>query len=186
MQQSTHTKNTYSLLAASLLAMGLGQLLLSFGRDFIEAQQPIDWAHWLIFAGAVGTAASFFRMRLGRLGKIAKLLVVAGMLGFVGMVAIDIVLWTVPGNPVTDDALDAALVSPQVAIPFLWVGPSLFFVGLALKAAEWWRGSAGAAALIIIGTLLSGFGQAVGNDSITLFSFVCMLGGLALLWRANP
>ena len=75
-----------------------------------------------------------------------------GAIGFGGMVAIDLLLWTLPSEPMLDDALGAALDAPQVAVPFLWVGPALFFIGLALVAVEWLRMSVWAAGLFIVGT----------------------------------
>lgn len=177
-----NTKNAYIILWVSLLAMGLGQLLLSFGRDFVAGQKPIDWAHWLLLVGAVGAAASFLRMQQGTLGRVARLFVVLGAVGFTGMVAIDILLWTIPEAPAVDDAIDIALDSPAVAVPFLWVGPSLLFMGIALKALEWWRQSTWAAALTLVGTLLNGFGQATRSYTVILLSFVLMLVGLAGLW----
>lgn len=185
MEQITRTKSATLFLAASLAAMGLGQLLLSFGRDFIDAQQPTDWAHWLILIGAVGGALSTSGFAYGKLGRTGRALVTIGAIGFGGMVAIDLMLWTLPADPMLDDALGAALDSPQVAMPFLWVGPSLFFIGLLLIAVEWVRLSAWAAALFIVGTLLNGVGAATGVDSITLVSFAIMLAGLGGLFAAT-
>jgi hypothetical protein len=185
MEQFTRTRNSVLFLAVSLAAMGVGQLLLSFGRDFIDAQQPIDWAHWLILIGAVGGALSISELGHGRLGRIARSLVVIGAVAFGGMVAIDLLLWTLPAEPVLDDALSAALDAPQVAVPFLWVGPALFFIGLALVAVEWLRLSAWAAGLFVVGTVLSGVGAATGVDGITLVSFAIMLAGLGGLFAAT-
>ena len=184
MEQFTRTRNSVLFLAVSLAAMGVGQLLLSFGRDFINAQQPIDWAHWLILIGAVGGALSIPGFGYIRLGRIARSLVVIGAVGFGGMVAIDLLLWTLPTEPMLDDALSAALDAPQLAVPFLWVGPALFFIGLALVAVEWLRLSAWAG-LFIVGTVLSGVGAATGVDGITLASFAIMLAGLCGLFAAT-
>jgi hypothetical protein len=185
MEQITRTRNSVLCLAVSLAAMGVGQLLLSFGRDFINAQRPIDWAHWLILMGAVGGAISIQGFGYRRIGRIARSLVVIGAVGFGGMVAIDLLLWTLPAEPMLDDALGAALDAPHVAVPFLWVGPALFFIGLALAAVEWLRLSAWAAGLFIVGTVLSGVGAATGVDGITLVSFAIMLAGLGGLLAAT-
>ncbi|MDQ0576848.1 hypothetical protein [Agromyces albus] len=188
MEQITRTRSAVLFLAVSLAAMGVGQLLLSFGRDFVDAQQPIDWAHWLILIGAVGGALStsgFVLGQLGQLGRIARAFVVIGAIGFGGMVAIDLMLWTLPADPMLDDALRAALDSPQVAVPFLWVGPALFFIGLMLIAVEWVRLSARAAGLFIVGTLLNGVGAATRVDGITLVSSAIMLAGLGGLLAAT-
>lgn len=185
MEQITRTRSAALFLAASLAAMGVGQLLLSFGRDFIDAQQPIDWAHWLILIGAVGGALSISGFVYGQLGRIARAFVVIGAIGFGGMVAIDLMLWTLPAEPMLDDTLSAALDSPQVAVPFLWVGPSLFFIGLMLIAIEWVRLSAWAAGLFIVGTVLNGVGAATRVDGITLVSFAIMLAGLGGLFAAT-
>ena len=185
MEQITRTKSAALFLAVSLAAIGVGQLLLSFGRDFIDAQQPIDWAHWLILLGAVGGALSASGLVLGQLGRIARAFVVIGAIGFGGMVAIDLMLWTLPADPMLDDALSVALDSPQVALPFLWVGPALFFIGLMLIAVEWVRLSVWAAGVFIVGTVLNGVGAATGVDGITLVSFAIMLAGLGGLFAAT-
>lgn len=84
-----------------------------------------------------------------------------------------------------DDALGAALDSPQVAVPFLWVGPALYFIGLLLIAVEWVRLSAWAAGLFILGAVLNGIGAAAGVDGLTLASFAIMLAGLSVLIAAT-
>ena len=185
MEQITRTRNATLVLAVSLAAMGVGQLLLSFGRDFIDAQQPIDWAHWLILIGAAGGALSTSGFVLGRFGRVGRAFVVIGAIGFGGMVAIDLMLWTLLADPALDDALSAALDSPQVAVPFLWVGPALFFIGLLLIAVEWVRLSTWAAGIFIFGTVLNGVGAATGVDGITLVSFAIMLAGLGGLLAAT-
>lgn len=185
MEQTTRIRSAAPFLALSLAAMGAGQLLLSFGRDFIDAQQPIDWAHWLILIGAVGGALGISGLVLGRLGRIARAFVVIGAIGFGGMVAIDLMLWTLPADPMLDDALSSALNSTQVAVPFLWVGPALFFIGLVLVAVEWVRLNAWAAGLFIVAAVLNGVGAATRVDGVTLVSFAIMLAGLGGLFAAT-
>jgi hypothetical protein len=166
-------------LVASLFLMGLGQTFLTLGRDFINAQRPIDWAHWLILLGAVGAVTSIISLKTkGILEKIATTFVGLGAIAFIGMVAIDILLWTIPPDPNVDDVLDEALSSPGVAIPFLWVGPSLFFIGLALKGLTWWKSNTWAAALLIVGTLLCGYGEAISTRIVTVGGFVAMIMGV--------
>ena len=162
--------------------MALGQMLLGFGREFIDSQRPIDWAHWLLLVGAVGVAISVAQTKSGPIGKIARTLIIVGAIAFISMCAIDFLLWTLPAEPTIDDALDEALNSPGIAIPFLQVGPSLLFIGLALKALEWWRLSMWGVTLLICGTLLSGYGQAIGNRWVVVASFIMMLIGLIGVW----
>jgi hypothetical protein len=176
------TKSQFAILSGSLLLMALGQMLLGFGREFIDSQKPIDWAHWLSLVGAVGVAISVARMKSGALGKIAGVLIIIGAIAFIGMCAIDFLLWTLPAEPTIDDLRDEALNSPGIAIPFLWVGPSLLFIGLALKALEWWRLRIWGVTLLISGTLLSGYGQAIGNRWVVVASFIMMLFGLTGVW----
>jgi hypothetical protein len=176
------TKSQFAILSGSLLLMALGQMLLGFGREFIDSQKPIDWAHWLSLVGAVGVASSVAQTKSGAIGKIASVLIIIGAIAFIGMCAIDFLLWTLPAEPTIDDVLDEALNSPGIAIPFLWVGPSLLFIGLALKALEWWRLSIWGVTLLISGTLLSGYGQAIGNRWVVVASFIMMLFGLTGVW----
>src|SRR5688572_8930405 len=176
------TKSQFAILSGSLLLMALGQMLLGFGREFIDSQKPIDWAHWLWLVGAVGVAISVAQTKTGAIGKIARVLIIIGAIAFIGMCAIDFLLWTLPAEPTIDDVLDEALNSPGIAIPFLWVGPSLLFIGLALKALEWWRLRIWGVTLLISGTLLSGYGQAIGNRWVVVASFIMMLFGLTGVW----
>ena len=176
------TKSQFAILSGSLLLMALGQMLLGFGREFIDSQKPIDWAHWLSLVGAVGVGISVAQTKSGAIGKIARVLIIIGAIAFIGMCAIDFLLWTLPAEPTIDDVLDEALNSPGIAIPFLWVGPSLLFIGLALKALEWWRLSIWGVTLLISGTLLSGYGQAIGNRWVVVASFIMMLFGLTGVW----
>lgn len=155
---------------------------MGFGREFIDSQKPIDWAHWLTLTGAVGVAISIAQTKSESIGKIARMLVIVGAIAFIGMCAIDFLLWTLPAGPVIDDALDEALNSPGIAIPFLQVGPSLLFIGLALKALEWWSLSRWGVIVLISGTLLSGYGQAIGDRWVVVASFIIMLIGLTGVW----
>jgi hypothetical protein len=175
------SQKKFTTLIGSLFLMGLSQAMLGLGRNFIDSQRPIDWAHWLALVGAVGVAVSIAQMRAGPIGKVARVLVVAGAIAFVGMVAIDVLLWTIEEDPIVDAALDEALDSPGVAIPFLWVGPSLLFIGLALKALEWWKASAPGAALLILGTLICGFGQSIPHRWTVVGGFIVMLVGLVVV-----
>jgi hypothetical protein len=181
-QISTHSTLSrltgFLLLIGAIVAMGAGQLLLSFGRDFVLAQQPVDWAHLLLLAGAVGGVIGAARLPLGRLGAAGWVLTALGALAFSGMVAIDLLLWVIPGQPTVDEALDQALSSPLVAVPFLWVGPSLFFIGLMLLAAEWVARRSRVAVLVLVGLLGIGTGAATGIDGITLVAYVVTLAGL--------
>ena len=180
--QNLLTKSQFTILSGSLLLMALGQMMLGFGREFIDSQRPIDWAHWLSLIGAVGVAMSVAQTKFGPIGKIARVLIIVGAIAFIGMCAIDFLLWTLPAEPTIDDALDEALNSPGIAIPFLWVGPSLLFIGLALKALEWWRLSRWGVTVLISGTLLSGYGQSIGNRWVVVTSFIMMLIGLTGVW----
>jgi hypothetical protein len=173
------------LLTGSVAAMAAGQLLLSFGRDFIDAQRPVDWAHLLLLAGAAGGAIGAARLPLGRLGYVGWVLTTLGALAFSGMVALDLLLWGIPQQPIVDDALDQALGSPLVAVPFLWVGPSLFFIGLTLLSAEWVIRRSRVAMLVIAGLLGIGLGTATGIDGVTLASFAITLVGLGAVLATN-
>ncbi len=181
-QIPTHTTLSrltgFLLVMGAVAAMGAGQLLLSFGRDFIDAQRPVDWAHLLMLAGAIGGLIGAARLPLGRLGSVGWVLTTLGALAFSGMVAIDLMLWATPTQTVVDEALQIALDSPLVAVPFLWVGPSLFFIGLTLLAAEWVIRRSRIAVLVILGLLGIGAGTASGVNAITLAAFVVTLVGL--------
>ncbi len=175
----------FLLVMGSVAAMAAGQLLLSFGRDFVVAQRPVDWAHLLLLAGAAGGAIGASRLPLGRLGYAGWVLTTLGALAFAGMVAIDLLLWVTPAEIAVDAALDQALASPLVAVPFLWVGPSLFFIGLTLLAAEWAIRRSRVAILVIAGLLGIGLGTATGIDGITLGSFAITLVGLGAVLATN-
>lgn len=175
---SLPTRQQLTLLGSSLLVMGTSQALLGMGREFINAQRPIDWAHWLLLIGAVGAASSVAKMKAGKLGTFATIVILIGAIAFIGMSAIDILLWTLPPHEVVDKAISEALRTPGIAIPFLWVGPSLFFIGLALKSLEWRKISIVGVTLLVLGTFVSGYGQGIGNRWLVVISFVMMLLGL--------
>jgi hypothetical protein len=175
-------KSQIILLALSLAVLGIGQALLILGRDFIRAQQPVDWTHWLILVGAAGAACAVGSMSFGKVGRLGRGLLIAGSVAFICMAGIDFFLWALPSNEIINPILDDALDKPAISIPLLQIGPSLFFVGLCLLGIEWRRVSQLGASLLIAGTLISGIGQAARVRWIVAVSFLIMLAGLFLIW----
>jgi hypothetical protein len=53
---------------------------------------------------------------------------------------------------------------------------------LALKATEWWKSSAAGAVLLILGTLICGYGQAVSQRWAVVAGFAAMLAALAAVY----
>ena len=176
------SKSQFRGLCGAMLLLTAGQVLLSQGRAFVMAQRPIDWAHWLLLLGAVSVAGVVAYLTVGPLGRIGRFFVMAGAVAFIGMCTIDFLMWSLPSDAARQNLFNEGVRAPVIAIPFLQVGPSLLFAGLALMAIEW-RGFQPLTTLLFTGGIMvSGYGQFGGQRWIVALGHLLMLAALVIFW----
>lgn len=105
------------------------------GNEFAHAQKPIDFAHWLNLIGAVLLINFNEIFPKNKIGKIGSILTAMGVIAFIGLNTIDFISWSFGDDNDNRIAFFNQLAStPAIAFPFVYVGPSLLFLGLSIHA----------------------------------------------------
>lgn len=136
------------------------QLLLLKGEEFVQSQQPIDYVHWLLFIGAI-CSLSVNPLFSGKFfGDIASVLTSLGVLALLGQATIDFVWWSYGEDIDGMSHLVAQIMSePSIRIPFVTLGPALFYLGVGLHALRRIRVNPIWALLTIIAIVITGLGS---------------------------
>lgn len=120
--------------------IGLSLFVISYwlftkGNEFAHSQKPIDFAHWLNLTGAVLLLNFNKIFPKNNIGKIASILTSIGIIAFIGLNTIDFISWSF-GNDNDSRKLffNQLAKTPAIAFPFVYVGPSLLFIGLSVHA----------------------------------------------------
>ena len=161
----------------------LSYILFSLGPNQIYFQKPIDFAHWFNLTGAV-LLFSFNRVfPKNTINSVASFIATIGVIAHIGLCTIDFIMWSF-GN---DDSAKAALSehignTPAIVYPFVIVGPSLLYIGLALHAANFIKTNTLSALMVIVGAPATGFSFFIlKNGMYMLLSCALFTFGLALL-----
>lgn len=165
----------------------ISRLLLSQGTEFINAQQPFDFAHSFMLIGAVLTLSFSFVFPKNIFNSIATLLTVLGIIAHIGMCAIDFVFWSFGDDYASRDALLGHLINtPAIWMPFFVIGPALLFIGLSTHAWYFIKSHTLAAILTLLGSSGIGLGQMMGNNNMAIIAYLVFSIGLAMLaFRKN-
>lgn len=116
-----------------LLLLALSHLLLSFGYTFLMSQKPIDFAHWSMLLGATLLFSLWFCLPGNLTKKVGLSLMTLGIAGIVGMCMIDFLLWAMNDDQEIKEKLFHYInSSPSIKIPFLILGPTLFYSGISI------------------------------------------------------
>lgn len=169
----------------TICSIGLGLFVLSYilfslGPYQAYFQEPIDFAHWLNLIGAV-LLFSFNRVfPKNTLNSVAAVVTTIGIIAHVGLCTIDFIMWSF-GN---DESAKAALSehisnTPSILFPFIIVGPSFLFIGLALHASNFIKTHTIASLMVILGAPAVGFSFFILKNG-TLMVLSCLLFALGL------
>ena len=180
-------RSTFIHLAIGLAFLTAGQVGLSFGRAFINAQWPVDWSHWFLLIGAVWSAVAFSTYSGGKCVFVGRLLVLAGAIGFVGMCTIDFIMWAMPDVESRTVLYEQTLRRPQIAGPFLEIGPNLLYIGFVVLAVAWWRTAKVLTTQFIVSILACGLANVFGDRWHVAVGHAMIFGAaLALALRKTP
>jgi hypothetical protein len=166
----------------------LSRILMSNGTSFINAQHPIDFAHWAMLTGALLMTPFHRFFPKGIFNTIATPMTMLGIAAHIGMCTIDFVLWSYGDAPESRDALIHHLANtPVIWMPFITIGPSLLYAGLATQAWPFVLSHPLAVVLTMLGSVLFVLGHVVfHNEIISIIGFVIFATGLIrLLYRKN-
>ena len=164
----------------------LSYILFSLGSMQAWFQKPIDFAHWFNLIGAVLLMSFNKVLPKNNLSYIASVLTTIGVVAHIGLCTIDFIMWSF-GN---DDAGRAELSeqisnTPSILYPFVIIGPSMLFLGLAVHASNFIRSHTISALMVILGAPAVGFSFFILKNGIymVLSCLIFALGLLLLLYR---
>lgn len=158
-------------------------ILFSQGSKLAYFQKPIDFAHWFNLIGAVLLLSFNKVFPKNNLNTLASFLTALGVIAHIGLCTIDFIMWSF-GN---DDSARMQLSehisnTPSILYPFIIVGPSLLFIGLAVHASNFIKTHTLQALMVILGAPAVGFSFFIMKDGVCMV-LSCLLFslGLALL-----
>jgi hypothetical protein len=158
-----------------------------FSQISLNTQKPIDFAHWFNLIGAVLLISFNFIFPKNTLNSIASIITTIGVIAHIGLCTIDFILWSFGNNEIKSEELRIQLTNtPSILYPFVIVGPSFLFVGLALHATNFIKVEPIKVFMVIIGAIIIGISFFVLKNGIFML-LGCLLFalGLALLIYRN-
>ena len=182
--------NQKSICSIGLLFFVVSYILFSMGSKAACFQKPIDFAHWLNLIGAV-LLFSFNRLfPKNSLGIASSLVTTLGCIAHVGLCTIDFIMWSYGDNDEAKTALSEHISNtPSILYPFVIIGPSFLFIGLAMHALNFIKTNTASALMVIVGAPAIGFSFFILKNGLhmVLSSLLFALGLTLLLYRKeNP
>ena len=165
----------------------LSYLMFSQGAKLSYFQKPIDFAHWFNLIGAVLMLSFNAVFPKNKLGSVAAFLTTLGVVAHVGLCTIDFIMWSFGNDEIAKADLGAQISNtPAIFYPFVVVGPSFLFLGLALHAANFLKTNTLSALMTIIGAPAVGISFfLLKNGILMLLSCFLFAFGLLLLIYAK-
>lgn len=170
-----------NLCTAGLICFVISYVFFSQGA--LNNQKPIDFAHWFNLIGATLLFPFNFVFPKNKLNTIASFITSLGVIAHIGLCTIDFIFWSFGNDEIRSEALRIHLSNtPSILFPFVIIGPSLLFVGLALHASNFIKTHSLKALLVIFGAIIIGLSYFVLKDGIfMLLGCILFSLGLALL-----
>ena len=163
-------------------------IMFSQGSKLAYFQKPIDFAHWFNLIGAVLLLSFNNVFPKNKLNTVASFLTILGVIAHIGLCTIDFIMWSFGDDDIAKAQLSEHISNtPSILFPFIIIGPSLLFIGLATHASNFIKTNPISSLLVIIGA------PAVGYSFFILKNGMCMvlsclvfaLGLVLLLYRGE-
>lgn len=172
----------------SICLIGLSFFVVSYimfsqGSKLAYLQKPIDFAHWFNLIGAV-LLISFNRVfPKNNLNTVASFLTALGVIAHIGLCTIDFIMWSFGNDDIAKAKLSEHISNtPSILFPFIIVGPSLLFIGLAVQASNFIKTHTLKALMVIVGAPAVGFSFFILKDGVYMvLSCLLFASGLVLL-----
>ena len=161
----------------------LSYIMFSQGSKLAYFQKPIDFAHWFNLIGAVLLISFNNVFPKNKLNSVASFLTTLGVIAHIGLCTIDFIMWSFGDNDIARTELSNHISNtPSILFPFIIIGPSFLFVGLAAHAANFIKTHPISAAMVIVGAPAVGFSFFVLKNGVAMVSSCILFAlGLALL-----
>ncbi|GAA3562346.1 hypothetical protein [Snuella lapsa] len=172
----------------TICIIGLFLFVISYwiftkGNEFAHSQKPIDFAHWLNLIGAVLLLNFNKVFPKNGIGKIASTLTIMGVIAFIGLNTIDFISWSFGNdNDGRIEFFNQLANTPSIAFPFVYVGPSLLFLGLSIHSLNFIKSNPFGFILTFSGAIFMGLGYFLWNNLIyTALGVTILAFGLILI-----
>ncbi len=169
-----------------LIFLIVNQLLLLKGNDFIQAQNPIDYTHWLLMVGVLLSLSFNHIFDKSNFNSMASILTSLGVIALMGQAIIDFVWWSYGSDHTgMNNLINQLMNKPSIRIPFITLGPALFYLGLAMHTGKYLKTHAIWSIVTIIGVIIIGLGSFIYDSRIliVLGHLIFTLGILALVYK---
>ena len=178
-----------SLIRLKLCAiMGLvflvaNQTMLLLGNEFIQTQQPIDYAHWLLFLGVLLSLSINHVLSDNHFSSTASVLTSIGVAALLGQAVIDFLWWSYGTDYEGMNKLTSKVMNnPSIRIPFMTIGPALFYLGLAIHSSKYFKEHTLLSILVIVGVVITGMGSFLYDSrQVILLGHIVMSAGIISL-----
>ena len=169
-----------------LCLLGLLFFLISylfFSKVLPDFQIPIDFAHWFNLIGAYFLLSFNDVFPKNKLNFVASIVTTLGVIAHIGLCTIDFIMWSFGNNEAAKEALSNQISNtPSILYPFVIIGPSLLFIGLAIHALNFFKTNTISSLMVIVASLAIGFSFFILKNGIyMLLSCVVFVMGLGLL-----
>jgi hypothetical protein len=169
-----------------LCLLGLLFFLISyllFSKVLPNFQKPIDFAHWFNLIGACLLLSFNDVFPKNKLNSVASVVTTLGVIAHIGLCTIDFIMSSYGNDDLAKAELSIQISNtPSILYPFVIIGPSLLFIGLALHALNFIKTNIASSLMVILASLAIGFSFFVLKEGVyMLLSCVVFLLGLGLL-----
>ena len=159
--------------------------MFSNSTAFEYFKKPIDFAHWFNLIGACLLLSFNTVFPKNKLNTVASVITAIGVVAHIGLCTIDFIMWSYGNNEVAKEALSEHISNtPAILFPFVVVGPSFLFIGLAGHALNFIKTHTASALMVIIGAPMVGFSFFILKNGI-LMLVSCLIFALGLFLLLN-
>ena len=154
-----------------------------FSQISLNQQKHIDLAHWFNLIGAVLLINFNYVFSKNKLNSIASVLTAIGVIAHIGLCTIDFIMWSFGVNDIGRNTLSEQISNtPLILYPFIIVGPSFLFLGLAVHAMNFIKTNTVSSLMVILGGPFVGLSYFIWNNgTLMLISCIVFTTGLGLL-----
>ena len=170
----------------TLCAIGLVFFVTSyvfFALISLNTQKYIDLAHWFNLIGAVLLFSFNNVFPKNKINTVASVITTLGIIAHIGLCTIDFIMWSFGNDAIGSEKLREQISNtPLILYPFIIVGPSLLFIGLAAHALNFIKTNPISTLMVVIGGPFVGLSYFIWNNGfLMLISCMVFTSGLALL-----
>lgn len=175
-----------SICLIGLFFFVVSYIMFSQGSKLAYFQKPIDFAHWFNLIGAILLLSFNKVFPKNNLNTFASFLTALGVVAHIGLCTIDFIMWSFGDNDIARMELSKHISNtPSILYPFIIVGPSLLFLGLAAHASNFIKTNTLKALMVMVGAPAVGFSFFILKDGVymVLSCVLFSLGLVLLLYR---